>query len=238
MEMLYVVNGTIAVSIHNLSKELKEGDFAIIFPNTIHSYELNKTNTPCRILLTVCSLKLTNNFFKKITSNYPLDPFIPSEKLHENVGFAMTEIEKEHYHGSDLNVCSALIHLILSRTIPMLDLAKNQDLQNYDLTYKIASYVSEHFQENLTLTELANHLNVSKYYLSRMFSSKFNTSFNQYVNCIRVNYALTQMQLTDYTLTRISIDSGFESQRTFNRAFKEIFHLSPSEYRKRVMLPT
>jgi transcriptional regulator GlxA family with amidase domain len=104
------------------------------------------------------------------------------------------------------------------------------------LTHRIISYLSEHFQESLTLTELANHLNVSKYYLSRVFSAKLNTNFNKYLNYIRLNYALTLIQSTNYTLTRIRLDSGFESQRTFNRAFMELFHLSPGEYRRRAAI--
>jgi AraC-like DNA-binding protein len=234
MELLYVISGKIEVTIFNQTKELTDGDFAIVFPNSIHSYASNTSEKPCHILIAICGLNLTGEFFKKVTSYYPLHPFVSSDKLHDNVSFAMLELEKERHDGIDLKACSALIHLILARIIPIIDLAKNKDIEDYDLTHKIVSYVSEHFQEALTLTELASHLNVSKYYLSRVFSTKLNTSFNNYINYIRLNFALTLIQSTSYTLTRISIDSGFESQRTFNRAFKEVFHLSPSEYRRHV----
>ena len=233
-ELIYVISGTTEVTIFNQTKELKSGDFAIVFPNTLHSYVSKPTDEPCRIILAICGLNLTGEFFKKLTSYYPRNPFISSDNLHSNVGFAMSELEKEQNDKPDLFACSALVQLILSRVLPMINLTKNKDIENYDLTYKIVSYVSEHFQEPLTLTELERHLNLSKYYLSRVFSSKMNTSFNKYLNNIRLNYALTLIQSTDYTFTRISIDSGFESQRTFNRAFKEVFHLSPSEYRKQV----
>jgi len=231
MELLYVLGGSTEVTIFNKTKEIKEGDFAIVFPNTIHSYATKPSEKPCRILIAICGLDLTGDFFKKVTSHHPINPFISSDKLHDNVIFAMLELEKERYGSRDPNTCRALVQLILARIIPLINLAKNNDIENYDLTYLIVNYVSEHFQEALTLTELANHLNVSKYYLSHVFSSKLNTSFNKYLNYIRLNYSLTLIQSTNYTLTRISIDSGFESQRTFNRAFKEIFHVSPSEYR-------
>lgn len=232
MELLYVLDGKIKVTVFNCEKELMKGDFAVIFPNTVHSY-ISEEETPCQIILAICSLDLTGDFFKKLTSYYPTNPFVLKDKLHENVDFAMLELEKEHRNGQNPNACRALVLLILSRILPLIDLAKNKDIENYDLTYLIVSYVAEHFQEELTLTNLANHLNVSKYYLSRIFSSKLNTSFNQYINYIRANYALTLIQSTNYTLTRISVDSGFESQRTFNRTFKEIYHRTPSEYRQK-----
>jgi AraC-like DNA-binding protein len=236
MELIYVVSGTINVTISNKTKELNSGDFAIVFPNTLHSYASNTSESSCSILIAICSLNLTGDFFKKITSYYPTNPFISSDMLHENVPLAMLELEKERRGEINFNACSAFLHLILSRTTPLFDLVKNKETENYDLTYQIVTYVSEHFQEDLTLTELAAHLNINKYYLSRLFSTKLNTNFNKYLNYIRLNYALTLIQSSSYTLTRISIDSGFESQRTFNRAFREVFHLSPSEYRQRTNL--
>jgi AraC-like DNA-binding protein len=231
--MLYVLSGTIEVTINDQSKELKQGDLAMVFPNTIHRFDACNSQSPCRILLVICSLNLTGEYFKTITRYYPTNPFILCEDLHENVAYALGELDKERYALSDRNVCSALLQLIFARVIPKLPLEKNKDIQNYDLTYKIISYVSEHFQENISLTELALHLNVCKYYLSRVFSKKLHTSFNKYINDIRLNYALTLIQSTDFTLTQISNEAGFESQRTFNRAFKEVYGLSPSIYRKK-----
>jgi len=233
LELLYVESGATYINISNHCHKLCKGDFAVVFPNTVHSYDSQEGEEPCRLIIAICSLELTGDYFKKLTSYTPIDPFIIRDDLHPNVSLAMLELEKECREGKNLNACRALVLLILSRILPMVELAKNRDIENYDLTYHIVSYVAEHFQESLTLTELAKHLNVSKFYLSRTFSSKLNTGFNQYINYIRANYALTLIQSTNYTLTRISIDSGFESQRTFNRAFKEIFGLAPGEYRQR-----
>ncbi len=233
IELLYVESGTTLVTIHNQSRYLNKGDFAVVFPNTVHNYEAVEGEEPCRLVVAICSLELTGDFFKKLTSYSPTNPFVTYDRLHQNVSLAMLELEKECLEGKNLNACRALVLLILSRVLPLVELAKNRDIENYDLTYHIVSFVAEHFQEPLTLTELAKHLNVSKFYLSRTFSSKLNTSFNRYINYIRANYALTLIQSTNYSLTRISVDAGFESQRTFNRAFKEIFGLTPSEYRQR-----
>jgi AraC-like DNA-binding protein len=233
MELLYVERGMIEVTVFNETRMLSKGDFAVIFPNTIHNYDAKEEEESCRIIISICSLELTGDFFKKLTSYYPTTPFIAKEQLHPNVSTAMLELEKEGREGKNMNACRALVLLILSRVLPVVQLAKNQDIKNYDLTYHIVSYVAEHFQEPMTLTDLAKHLNVSKFYLSRTFSAKLNTSFNRYINYIRANYALTLIQSTNYSLTRISVDSGFESQRTFNRAFREIFGLAPSEYRQR-----
>ena len=51
--------------------------------------------------------------------------------------------------------------------------------------------------------------------------------------CIRdrLNYACHRLENTSDSITNICLDSGFESQRTFNRVFKERYKISPSDYR-------
>jgi len=48
-----------------------------------------------------------------------------------------------------------------------------------------------------------------------------------------LQYACTLLSQTDQTITEICMNTGFESQRTFNRVFQDIYHMSPRDYRKR-----
>ena len=50
-------------------------------------------------------------------------------------------------------------------------------------------------------------------------------------NDVRLNYACQRLENTSDSITNICLDSGFESQRTFNRVFKERYKISPSDYR-------
>lgn len=80
---------------------------------------------------------------------------------------------------------------------------------------------------------MAQDLCVSKYAISRVFSGTFHNNFNQYVNDARIRYACSRLENARDSIIEICLDSGFESQRTFNRAFKERYRMSPSEYRKK-----
>ena len=48
------------------------------------------------------------------------------------------------------------------------------------------------------------------------------------------NNAVTELENSQDSITNISLNCGFESQRTFNRAFKDRFKLTPREYRKKI----
>ena len=67
--------------------------------------------------------------------------------------------------------------------------------------------------------------------LSKVFSKTFHNNFNQYVNGTRLDYACALLEHTNQSVTEICMNSGFESQRTFNRVFVQKYHMTPREYR-------
>lgn len=109
--------------------------------------------------------------------------------------------------------------MILASLFPRFELREDERPEDMDLTYRLVRYVMEHFQEPLSLEELARNLHVNKYYLSHTFSSRLQMNFREYLNRIRLEYATQQIRSTRKPLTEIWEDAGFESQRSFNRVF-------------------
>lgn len=94
-------------------------------------------------------------------------------------------------------------------------------------------YLAEITEGNPMLIQ-AYDLCVSKYVLSRMFAKTFHCNFSKYVNGVRLNYAVAALENTMDSITNICLDCGFESQRTFNRVFKDRYKITPREYGKRM----
>ncbi len=91
----------------------------------------------------------------------------------------------------------------------------------------------------LTLSSLAEKLGLNTHELSRMLNTVLKKSFNDFINEYRVKDVIRKMQDPAYaniTLLGIAYDSGFNSQSTFHRIFKEITGKTPAEYKKE--LPT
>ena len=135
-------------------------------------------------------------------------------------------------HKVDMTLVQAYLQIILARCIPKFQLVEKGSVGSTDLIYRTVSYVSGNFKHSITLESMARNLGVSKYVLSRIFSQTFHKNFNQYLNDARLGYACQRLENTNDTITELCLDSGFKSLRTFNRAFKEKFKTSPSEYRK------
>lgn len=87
----------------------------------------------------------------------------------------------------------------------------------------------------LSLTTLADKLGLTTHELSRIINNTLKKSFNDFINEYRVAEVAQKMQNPAYnhlTLMGIAFDSGFNSQSTFHRAFKELTGKTPAEYKK------
>lgn len=83
----------------------------------------------------------------------------------------------------------------------------------------------------MSLDRMARDLGISRFTLSRVFSGTFHRNFNQFLNEQRLNYVTIHLECSDESITDICMIPGFESQRTFNRVFRERYRMTPREYR-------
>lgn len=86
---------------------------------------------------------------------------------------------------------------------------------------------------NLNLDDVANQLNISSNYLSQIINGR-NIRFNDYLNrerIERIKLMLKDHAFSNYTITSIGLEAGFNSNASFYRAFKKATNISPSDYR-------
>ena len=84
---------------------------------------------------------------------------------------------------------------------------------------------------NFTAMNLAEQTGASTHYLSQTFSQLLATTFYDYINTARVEYAKTLLKNTDKTVLSIANDAGFQSRSSFYTAFKKHSGMTPSAFR-------
>ena len=102
-----------------------------------------------------------------------------------------------------------------------------------DALSRITTYMREHYQEELKLTEIASMFGYSDAYLSRMFQKYANVNFKTYLQDIRMTYAYRELLNTDKTISQIAMDNGFSSNRAFSREFQKRYGILPSELKRK-----
>lgn len=95
----------------------------------------------------------------------------------------------------------------------------------------------EHYKNNdLTIRSLADNINIPEHHLRRLINQHLGfRNFNDYLNRFRIKEAsvrLTDPEQARLPITTIAIESGYSSLTTFNKAFKAINEMTPTEYRR------
>ncbi|MUT64608.1 response regulator [Paenibacillus sp. NEAU-GSW1] len=88
--------------------------------------------------------------------------------------------------------------------------------------------------QELSLEGIANELNVSTVYLSRLFKQEVGASFINVLTQTRIKQAIRLLSETEMTMGEIAERTGYESQHYFSTSFKKIAGLPPNQYRKNV----
>ena len=86
--------------------------------------------------------------------------------------------------------------------------------------------------DRLTLSRLADRLGYSAYHLSRRFREIAGMSFRAYLQGRRLSFALKEVRDTEQTLLAIAVKYGFSSHEAFSRAFRRMWGVTPSQYRR------
>lgn len=112
----------------------------------------------------------------------------------------------------------------------------NEILMNYsELLLNCIQNEKPYLNENCTLQMISENTGISVHHLSFLLNSHFKKSFSDFINEYRVNEAKLLLQSDKYdgsTIESLSFDCGFGSKSNFNKAFKKIVGVTPSQYRK------
>lgn len=95
----------------------------------------------------------------------------------------------------------------------------------------VIQYINSSLQQDLSLQQVAEHVNLSASYLSRLFRKETGQNFVQYVATLKIEQAKKLLEHTDEPIYKIADAVGYTEQ-TFRRVFKNTVDMTPNEYRK------
>ena len=96
---------------------------------------------------------------------------------------------------------------------------------------KAIDYISNNLNARITLTDIADALNMTSSYLSKLFSKETGQSISAYIKEEKLKAAANMLQYSDISITDISEYYHFSSQSHFTASFTELFGLTPKKYR-------
>ena len=133
------------------------------------------------------------------------------------------------------------------RILPKSDLSKykNSNLKPTLIEQHMRSLIKAMEQDKLYLNgklsihDVSKHLDIPRQYISEVLNVHMKTSFQDFVNNYRIKEFIVRLkndQNDHFTLMAIATDVGFTSKSSFNAIFKKFKGLTPTEYKKQLLL--
>lgn len=242
-EIFCFVDGDMDYWVDGSLYHLKPGDILLINPTELHK-PVPRTETQIyeRIVLWVNKKYLSSieggifeACFDMESPSYRKILRLPSNERNQALSLAKKIVEEFYSEAFASKSCTYGLLLqfmtLINRIALTGDVVSSENYSTPTFIAEILSYISEHYNEKLSLDKLASHFFINKYYLSHEFKRTVGTSVHRYITLKRLNIAYNLL-LEGVTPSQVSTTCGFGDYTSFFRTFKAEYGVSPASFHK------
>lgn len=245
LEFVYVSKGTATVLIGTDKLQLEQGYGIFINSGILHRFEAKSNTIIPNIVFSPILLAPENSLLYEkyilpvITSSLAwkiFDPQIAWQNEIINLLLKLFSLQEEQVKN-ELQSTTLLLNIwdILFQNTDFI--AKDNPLFYY-LNHQQAKlqtmmqYIFDHYVEDLDLLKIANSASISKSSALQIFKSNIHLSPVSFLIQHRLTQAAELLSSTEKNILTIAMETGFSDTGYFCRKFKQVYHQTPSEYRK------
>ncbi len=218
---------------------LNENDVILIPPGMGHASMRLKPNTRALVLHFPAST------FKLLSQKgyiYDFKACLCDENNRDDRRFSLlrfyiTNILKAAVDGNQFSYISVKANLVLLLVTLFNEFDPEQmnviddDDRRRETMRLLLSYIEEHYDEKLSLEDLADYTGYNRTYVSTLFKQMVGINFHEYLMRVRFQRALDDLTNTKMSLTDIALKNGFSDLKTMTARFRAAVGRSPNEYR-------
>ena len=226
----YTLSGQGAIRIGSETHRLDKGKAFIVKVPSDHSYYLPDESSDWEFLYITTFGQEIEHFYRSIVEKkgniIELDRHATPIKHIERV---IDKIRSAGIHHS--YEASGYAYTFIMELMQYLEYGSSSLNDLPIAVAKAVSYIEAHYSEDLSLDDIVNVSEVSKYHFIRLFSKTMKKTPIQYVTKIRLEKAVELLQTTNLSIEEIAYETGFQSGNYFSKVFRQYFSTSPGKYR-------
>ena len=246
-ELVIILKGTALHIVNDQEYKLKQGDTFLIHGEVRHGY-INVDNLEYINIMFDHSIiqqftQLKRN--KGIQALIVIEPFYRKEqkfksklvltplqlKKVEAIADILIEELKQDYDNSTTMISSYFTVLLI-----MLARYYSSNINENNRTVlqmaEAVTFMEENYMKNINLKQLSELAGISSRHFVRVFKKNYKATPMDYIIGLRINYSTSLLQETTLPISIVATESGFNDQNYYSRKFKEVFRISPTDYRK------
>lgn len=248
-EISFITEGSGKRIVADSIEEFQPGDLVFIGCSLPHVWLADKeTLSPSSRTLEMVYLQFTSEVLSRQFLILPefrhiAKALILSERGIQIVGQTLNEVSELMLQLPYLKSFDRMLHFlkmmdIIGKSETNIHLASKDYLNrrfingNKRIT-QIHQYLMNHYLEEIDLKKLSELVNMAEGSLCRFFRKNTGMSVFEYLNKIKIELGCKLLMDQDLSILEVCLDSGFNNLSHFNKQFKKINGVTPSEYRKR-----
>jgi AraC-like DNA-binding protein len=246
-ELAIILNGNVTLNLGDGNKNLCSGDMVLIGENAPHHWQIADTNKnftsfqPKAVVIhfmesfSKCLIKAPEfGLIRELFADSKKGIFFGNIDINEILG--IMNLLKACQDFERVIMILEVLKLMVSHEnkefISCGDFSMKNGVNTDNKLDKLYHYVQGNFKEGINLQSAANTLNMNPSSFSRFFKKIHQKTFTQYVNEIKIGYACQILMEKDMNISEACYESGFKNISNFNRKFREIKKVSPSQFLK------
>lgn len=233
VEIFAVKDGSLNFFLNEKKYHLQAGDFVLVNSNEVHSIYAPDPNE-------TIVLQIPLGSFAGYYTEEQFIWFSHSEKSDDERIFSllneMYEQNTECRMGYELQMLSCFYQLEYLLVTRYRKLEVHEELLKNTKQLKrlgvITGYLKEHYTEDISLEKLAGIFGYSPSYLSRMFQKYAKINYKDYLQSVRFEHAVKELEETEHQIGDIALNHGFPNSKAFSNLMRKKYGYLPNEYRK------
>ncbi len=244
-ELSYVITGRGVRVIGDTVEPFSQGEVILIPPNIPHCWSFDEEICDNTGKIENITISFTNQMLADVSgifealsdviykiSNYA-NAISFSNSILSSLQKTMTDMVKE----TAAERISSLVRLLcLIATPENASIVGRPVVEDKNMKRKQALYlyVMNNYQHNITLDDVARFVGMEKSAFCVFFKKMSGKSFFTFLTNYRVEASCQMLLKTSKTVAEVCIASGFRDVPYYNRMFKKIMNITPTEYRKKM----
>lgn len=226
IELVYVRSGCLTATLDGVSYDVHAGELLIVSGFMVHFYRTPEESTES---IAVIPLFLIPSLKKALRDN------VFSTPIYDTSGNpairTVLDLLSGGWESLSTETQIGLAHALLGMLIENVGLVPRcADSRSMGVIKDVLIYLQDHYQSPISMEDLAKRFGYSKSRFSHLFNETLGCPPGTFVNALRCQHAARDILESDQTLLEISLSAGFECPRTFYRAFKSYYGMTPSQY--------